>query len=578
MNPHIRVLCIAPYDGMKSLMAGLAEEYPQFDLSLFVGDREHGLEIAKSNFHGNYDVVISRGGTADMLRQNLSIPVVEIETSMYDILYALKLTDGLTGKAAMVSTGSIAKNARRLCDLMGYDLDIFIYESNEDMENILLNLQKERYQAILGDMVANTTAQRLGMNSLLITSSLDSIRKAFDQALMLCQSQQHLRDENQFFREVIQGQIGQTLVFDSDGNLFLSTMDAPRPELLELLRWELPESRNEMERRIIRNVGGMLYSIRARRIDSGSLSYIAFYVDTRKTPLSPNQVGIRFSTRPEAESAFYNSIFSFAGTIGELQDDIDKISQSTAPAMVTGEDGTGKEFVVGALYMRSQLKNNPLITINCSLLNDKSWTFLLEHHNSPLADEGNTLYFASIDVLTQERRQQLLAALLRQHVNAGKIQGIALVRQRGVVVLQQEGPALVVQQAAIDGDQRVVFQLAPHIQRTHHKFLAGAVLSGDHGRCGALADLVDVVLKLADGARKAENTVVKGALRLRPCGKPDAHLIGRQRRLPGVHIERDVGEAPGVDPPRPDGIQHPPHIPDDAPLHLVPGLRQLPPQ
>ena len=126
MNPHIRVLCIAPYDGMKSLMAGLAEEYPQFDLSLFVGDREHGLEIAKSNFHGNYDVVISCGGTADMLRQNLSIPVVEIETSMYDILYALKLTDGLTGKAAMVSTGSIAKNARRLCDLMGYDLDIFI--------------------------------------------------------------------------------------------------------------------------------------------------------------------------------------------------------------------------------------------------------------------------------------------------------------------------------------------------------------------------------------------------------------------------------------------------------------------
>ena len=164
MNPHIRVLCIAPYDGMKSLMAGLAEEYPQFDLSLFVGDREHGLEIAKSNFHGNYDVVISRGGTADMLRQNLSIPVVEIETSMYDILYALKLTDGLTGKAAMVSTGSIAKNARRLCDLMGYDLDIFIYESNEDMENILLNLQKERYQAILGDMVANTTAQRLASN------------------------------------------------------------------------------------------------------------------------------------------------------------------------------------------------------------------------------------------------------------------------------------------------------------------------------------------------------------------------------------------------------------------------------
>ena len=82
--------------------------------------------------------------------------------------------------------------------------------------------------------------------------------------------------------------------------------------------------------------------------------------------------------------------------------------------MVTGEDGTAKESMVSALYLRSVLRNNPLVSINCSLLNDKSWTFLLEHHSSPLSDEGNTLYFASIDVLSPER--QLLAALEEMEV------------------------------------------------------------------------------------------------------------------------------------------------------------------
>ena len=53
MDHRIRVLGIAPYEGMKALMASLGEEYPQMDLTLFVGDREQGLEIAKSNFHGN---------------------------------------------------------------------------------------------------------------------------------------------------------------------------------------------------------------------------------------------------------------------------------------------------------------------------------------------------------------------------------------------------------------------------------------------------------------------------------------------------------------------------------------------
>ena len=86
MKHKYRILGIAPYEGMKALMSDVAEEYPQIDLTLFVGDLEQGLEIAHSNFHGNYDVVISRGGTAKMLKENLPLPVVEIPVSMYDLL------------------------------------------------------------------------------------------------------------------------------------------------------------------------------------------------------------------------------------------------------------------------------------------------------------------------------------------------------------------------------------------------------------------------------------------------------------------------------------------------------------
>lgn len=416
MNHRIRVLGIAPYEGMKTLMSSVVADYPQIDLTLFVGDMEQGLEIARSNFHGDYDVVISRGGTAKMLQKNLALPVIEIDISMYDILCALKLADGLTGKTAMVSFANITSSAHLLCDLMKYNMDIYTIDSAEAVEPALRQLQKNDYQSILCDMISNTTAKRLGLNSFLITSGVDSIRKAFDQALLLCRSQQRLRDENQFFRQLIQGQIGQTMVFDQDGNLFLSTLDDPKPELLELLRRDLPESQLGAERRITRNLGRMLYAIRARRISTGSLTYTAFFFDARKTPLSPNQVGIRFSTRPEAENAFYSSIFSFAGSISDYQQDIEHISQSTAPVMVTGEDGTGKESIVSVLYMRSPLRNAPLVSINCSLLNDKSWAFLLEHHNSPLADQGNTLYFASIDALSEERRQQLLAVLSEMDV------------------------------------------------------------------------------------------------------------------------------------------------------------------
>ena len=408
----VRVLGIAPYEGIKIQMQNLVDQYPQIKLTAYVGDLEQGLIIAQNNFHGDYDAVISRGATAEMLRRHLTIPVIEIDISVYDILCAVKLANGLNEKTAMISFADIRSRAQSLCRLLECDMDIYTVDTADALESTLMTIRDKQYKAILCDVIANTTAQHLGINSFLITSGTDSIRSAFDNTLLLCKSQQYLQNENLFFRELIRGQIGETVVFDSEGSLFLSTLDDPKPEVLELLRLEL--SSQGQERRISRTLGGMLYSIRTRRIANGSQQYTAFFFDARKLPLSPNQVGIRFSSQAEAEAAYYSSIFSFAGNIEDSQ--IEQISQSKAPVLFTGEDGTGKEAIVSMFYIKGPLKNNPLVSINCSLLSDKSWAFLMEHHSSPLSDEGSTLHFSNVDVLTPERQYQLIAVLTEMDV------------------------------------------------------------------------------------------------------------------------------------------------------------------
>ena len=89
MERKVRVLGIAPYEGMRNLMESLAKEYPEIELTTFVGDLEQGVEIAKNNFYGNFDVVTSTGGTARMLCRHTELPVIEIATSMNAILWAL---------------------------------------------------------------------------------------------------------------------------------------------------------------------------------------------------------------------------------------------------------------------------------------------------------------------------------------------------------------------------------------------------------------------------------------------------------------------------------------------------------
>ena len=85
-QPVTRILGIAPYDGMRASLEKVAMNYPNVQFDAFTGDMEDGAEIVKRYGTEDYDAIISRGGTADMLRQNLALPIIEIDLTVYDLL------------------------------------------------------------------------------------------------------------------------------------------------------------------------------------------------------------------------------------------------------------------------------------------------------------------------------------------------------------------------------------------------------------------------------------------------------------------------------------------------------------
>ena len=89
---EIRILGIAPFESIRAAMERVArEEFPAVRFEAYTGDLEEGVKIAQRLSKENYDVVISRGGTAELLKKETTLPVVEITFSVYDILRAEKL-------------------------------------------------------------------------------------------------------------------------------------------------------------------------------------------------------------------------------------------------------------------------------------------------------------------------------------------------------------------------------------------------------------------------------------------------------------------------------------------------------
>lgn len=68
MKDTIRVLAIAPYEGLAHLLKLIGNQYDMLHLDIFVGDLEQGLTIARSHFPADMMLSSPEAGTADRIR------------------------------------------------------------------------------------------------------------------------------------------------------------------------------------------------------------------------------------------------------------------------------------------------------------------------------------------------------------------------------------------------------------------------------------------------------------------------------------------------------------------------------
>lgn len=415
MRP-IRILGIAPYEGMRNLMISIAADMPDVALTAYVGDLEPGAAIAAQYTADDFDVILSRGGTTELIRKRSPLPVVDIELSVYDILRAMKLAEGSTSRYAVVGFPAITRNAAFLCEVLRYKIDLYSIHTTDEARGALQALAASGCGMVLCDMVTNSLAHEYGLPAILITSGTESITSAIRQAVDMSLSVLQLQDRVRFLENLLESREGCTLAYDAQKTERFRHLGEEVPAaVLDKACSAVPSVLSDGRRRLTSTADGKMYVLRGHKMTSSGEDFAVFTVTAVPASQPMEKYGIRILDREEAFDHFFNSFYGVTqpAALGEL---VEKFAESDLPLMVAGELGTGKDQMVRLLYGKSRLSGSPLYIIDCALLKGKGWSFLTESETSPLFDQGITIQFRTLSSLSDTQFHQLFQTIRDLHV------------------------------------------------------------------------------------------------------------------------------------------------------------------
>lgn len=405
----IRILGIAPYRGLVTLMRQCAAQYTDIELHVVLGNMEEGRRLALKAYE-QYDIIISRANTANMIANAVPISVVDLGIDYYDVLRCIKMAEHTGTKFALLGFQSLTDTAKNLCDLLQMKIDIFSFSPTDwaDHQQLLDHMKELGYKTVICDMIPYNYAKLIGITPILLTSSAESVKTAIDSAVASWKKQGSLYRALSVMRRLLGACPDRCLALDEQGNLLYSNLPAEEEEVVDRLKAELPASRSK-QRSFFLSMQGQLYAVRS--IPADDLTTL-FFLQPSKIPLSYSKYGIRIMDCEEARQSFLESFYSNTELAREIISATEAMAPADAGLMICGEVGTGKDRVAHLCYAKSAHRDNPLYVINCALLNDKTWSFVTNHYNSPLTDNGNTIYISNLEALSQVRQKQLLSLIL----------------------------------------------------------------------------------------------------------------------------------------------------------------------
>jgi transcriptional regulator with PAS, ATPase and Fis domain len=381
--PWKDIAFIAPYESLRTKAQSIIETnaYPARS---FLGDMQAGVTAARVAIEDGAKIIISRGGTARLIREQLKVDVVEVGVSTYRVLaYIHEQTTGST-RIAVVGFRQFINLVQPVCDILKRTHQTFEIRKDVPMEWIIAQVMAWKADVVIGDAISVRWAQRHGLTFHLIESSMEAIVDAFERAMLVLNNlRKHIADAQKMVAVLNCTREG-ALLINGDGLIEeinrrgCELLRAARPDLIGKSFRELFQA-NELDAAVRsgRSAKNVLLLHQAKRLavdyvviapEAKASSGVILFQQVEQIQETGNAIRKKL-----LEKGFYAK-YTFADILHQsdgmirLLDVARQYSRTGCNIMIQGETGTGKELFAQSIHNDSPLAGGPFVAVNCAAL------------------------------------------------------------------------------------------------------------------------------------------------------------------------------------------------------------------
>ena len=457
--PMAKVAVLVPNQELCSIAQPLIDEFPSLSLMTieYIKTEQVSLRARELERHG-CDLIVARGVHAHIIKRDVKLPLVEIRVTQQElasVMLDLKEELGLPcPKIALIGFSNMFSDTDHFNRLFDIDLRLYMVKQNDELDDAVEHAFADGCNAVIGGDIVCKSAQKEKLPYRFIPSGQESLRNALGTATRVAYAIDMEKRNSAEINALLNYTFNGIIQVDSSGivrrinRISNDLLECPtaavlgRPilEILPNLSRELLE--NALKRgqeayafmldihhkAIVVNIAPILVE---NQIEGAVLT---FQEGQRLIEMDSEMRRELYQRGFVAKHSFENMIQEDPETV-QMLELAKRISKFTAPILLTGETGSGKNILAQCIHNESLVHSNAFVSIDCSAWLPETIDNMLFGNFTVRKDsivdsyaemaQGGTLYLSHVEMLPLETQYKLLCLIRGRFLHNGPSRPVA---------------------------------------------------------------------------------------------------------------------------------------------------------